>query len=122
MENTNVEQRTQFGVWGLATIGSVAGSVLIGAVGILLAMINYPSAQFEQGAAWVGTVCGSSLSIPMGIVIGGLVGSNLLDFLRHRNKPRPVRIANASAFVIGALISGVTLVPVGFFFFALGHI
>jgi hypothetical protein len=109
-------------VWGAAFLGGTLGSVVIGLIGIRLAYVSYPNSELDQGAALVGAVCGSFLSIPIGIFVGGLAGVLIYNFSSRRNSPRPAVPASLAAFMISALIAGVSLVPVGVLFFGLGHI
>ena len=126
MENTNQSKGLRvpelLAVWGLAFAGGTLGSIVIGILGVRLAYVSYPNVGPAHGAALVGAVCGSFLSIPIGIFVGGVAGVFIYNFLSKRNSRRPALPAGAVAFVIGALISGVSLVPIGFLFFALGHI
>lgn len=109
-------------VWGLAFAGGSLGSIVIGILGVFLAIHSYPNTKIEHGAALVGALCGSIFSIPIGIFVGGAIGVLIFNRLLKRNSQRPALPASVSAFVISAMISGVSLVPIGFLFFALGHI
>ena len=106
---------------GLALLGSIFGSAVISIVGVILANRSYPNTD-EYGAALVGGFCGSVISIPIGIFVGVIVGENLFNRLTSRNAQRPALSACAVAFLISTVASGVSLVPIGFVFFALGHI
>jgi hypothetical protein len=108
-------------IWGVAGIGSIAGSVIIGIVGVILAIIVYPNTD-EWGAALVGAVFGSFLSVPSGMAVGGAAGTIVVYLLLRLNGGHPALVAGVGAFLIGTLVSGAILVPVGFIFFAVGHI
>lgn len=110
-----------FLIWVMATGGSMLGSILVGILGYYLAQVYYPNTN-EAGAALVGAAFGMIFSIPIGFVGGGLVGTMIAAFLVYLNFWRPTLIASASALVMGTLISGVALVPIGFIFFGIGHI
>lgn len=129
MENTNQskampapELLAVLAVWGPAFVGGTLGSIVIGILGVLLTYVSYPNSELEYGAAIVGALCGSFLSIPIVIGVGGVAGIFIYNFLSKRNSQRPALSGGAAAFVISALISAVSLVPIGFFFFGLGHI
>ena len=109
-------------VWGLAFAGSTLGSLVVGILGVALVYFSYPDVEFEHGAAVVGAVFGSSLRIPFGFFAGGLTGVLTYNFLSKRKSRRPLLFANVAAIVTGALASGLSLIPVGFVFFGLGHI
>ena len=126
MENTNQIKGMRvpelLAVWGPAFLGGTLGSIIIGFLGIRLTYISYPNSDLAHGAAIVGALFGSLFSIPIGIFVGGVAGVFLYNFLSKRNSQRPALPAGAVAFLISALISGVSLVPIGILFFALGHI
>ena len=107
-------------IWGVALGGSSLGSVIIGILGIVLARVTYNTS--EAWAALVGALFGIFLSVPIGVLIGGMVGTLIATLLVYRNFKRPTLIASVSAFVMAAIISGLALVPIGFIFFAIGHI
>lgn len=109
-------------IWGPAFLGSFLGSIIIGILGVILARVSYPNVELEQGAALVGAVCGPCFSIPVGVFVGGVVGKSIYSFLSRRNSLRPFLLTSIAAFVTGALASAVTLIPIGFVFFGLGHI
>ena len=106
---------------GLAIAGSIAGSAMIGIAGIIAALLAYPNTS-EYLTAGVGAVFGSVLSIPLGWIVGLLAGNMIDELALRRTGQRPAALGRASAFVISTLLSAVSLVPIGFFFFALGHI
>ena len=108
-------------IWGVAAGGSIVGSILVGMLGYFLSRVNYPNTN-ESGAALVGAAFGMLLSVPIGIVGGGLAGTLLAALLLYLNSWRPTLIASAGALVMGAVVSGVALVPIGFVFFGIGHI
>ena len=126
MEITNQSKGMRFSellaVWGPAFVGSTLGGLVIGILGVYYIDVSYPNSAFEHGAAVVGAFCGSLFSIPTGLLAGGVAGVFLYNFLSKRKSERPALPAGAVAFVIGALFSGVSLVPYGFIFFGLGHI
>jgi hypothetical protein len=108
-------------IWGVAAAGSVVGSVVVGLWGVLATLNAYPH-TYEYQAAFVGAGFGSMFSIPIGFFVGSLAGTLIAQLFLRRNWSRLLLAAGASAFVIGAVVSGVSLIPLGFFFFALGHI
>lgn len=116
--------REIWAVWGFALVGAIVSSVLIAILGTIYVISSNPGAniEFERGAALVGAAFGSSCSIPIGLLAGGAGGVLLFNRLVKRSPRRPTKSAAAWAFVIGAIISGVIFVPLGFIFFALGHI
>ncbi len=126
METTNQNEGMRvpplLAIWGPAFLGSFLSSIIIGILGVILARVSYPNVELEQGAALVGAVCGSFFSIPVGMFIGGVVGISIYSFLSRRNSLRPFLSASIAAFVTGVLASTVTIIPVGFVFFGLGHI
>ena len=128
MENSNSSKgmhvREILAVWGSAFFGSIVGSVIIAILGTIYVITSNPGAnvEFERGAALVGAAFGSVCSIPIGLLAGGTAGVLIFNRSVNRNPERPTFSASALAFVIGAIISGVILVPLGFIFFGLGHI
>jgi hypothetical protein len=126
MENTVQSKGMHFpellAVWGPAFAGSLLSSIVIGILGVYYIDVSYPNSQFEHTSALLGAFCGSVFSIPTGLLAGGGAGIFLFNFLKKRNSLRPSVPAGAVAFVIGALLSGVSLVPYGIIFFGLGHI
>ena len=109
-------------VWGPVITGGLLGSLVIGILSVYYIDVSYPNSAFEHGAAIVGAFCGSIFSIPTGILGGGVAGVLIYNFLSKRKSLRPAFRAGAAAFAIGALLSAVSLVPIGFIFFGLGHI
>ena len=109
-------------IGGFAFLGSFLGSIIIGILAVILARVSYPNVELEQGAAFVGAVCGSFFSIPVGVFVGGVLGIAIYSFLSLQNSLRPFLWASIAAIVTGALASAVILIPVGFVFFGLGHI
>ncbi|HET8671751.1 MAG TPA: hypothetical protein VFM05_14375 [Candidatus Saccharimonadales bacterium] len=108
-------------VWGAAAGGSIVGSFLMSLLGMILAMVIYPNTE-EYAAAFVGGMFGSCVSIPAGIFVGVCVGTVIADILLRLHGGRPGFIASTGAFVTAVLAAGVSLVPVGFLFYGLGHI
>ena len=125
MENTNQSKGMpvpeRWAVWGSAFVGGTLASLVIGILGVLLTYVSYPNSELEHGAAIVGALCGSFFSIPTGIYLGGLAGVFIYNLSSQRNSRRPALSGGAVAFVSSALISGISLVPIGFFLFAVGH-
>ena len=121
LRNSACTQSERQILWGAAAGGSIVGSFLIGLLGVILAMVTYPNTQ-EYSAALIGGLFGSCLSIPAGILVGGFAGSIIADIYLRRRGERPGFLAGAGAFVMAALASGVSLVPIGFFVFGLAHI
>jgi hypothetical protein len=126
MENTDQRKGMPvpdlLAVWGPAIAGGLLGSLVIGILGVYYIDVSYPDSQFEHTSALLGAFCGSIFSIPIGILGGGVAGVFLYNFLSKRKSLRPAFRAGAAAFVIGALLSGASLVPFGIIFFGLGHI
>jgi hypothetical protein len=108
-------------IWAVAAGGSVVGSILVGILGYYLAGVNYPN-DSESFATLLGAAIGMFFSIPIGIGGGGLAGTIIAGLLVYLKSWRPTLIASAGALVMGALVSGVALVPFGFFFWAVSHI
>lgn len=110
-------------IGGAAFLGSFLGSITIGILAVILARASYPfNVELEQGAAFVGAVCGSFFSIPFGVFVGGVLGIAIYTFLSRQNSLRAFLFASIAAIVTGALASAAILIPVGFVFFGLGHI
>ena len=57
-----------------AALGSVLASLVIGVLGVFLAAGSSSNVELERGAAIVGAIAGSMISIPMGFFAGLLAG------------------------------------------------
>jgi hypothetical protein len=126
MENTGERKGMSIpenrAVWGSAFVGGILGSIVIGILCVLYVYDFYPNSEFEHSAAIVGVVFGSFFSIPFGFFGGGIAGGVIYNFLSRRNSQRPASSAKTAAFVISALLSGVSLVPIGFILYGFAHI
>ena len=119
--NHRIKNRARFFelvlVWVLAAGGSVLGSIVIAILGYFLARANYPNPS-EGSAAVLGAVLGMGLSIPAGIIGGGGTGTRIVTGNSSHTKLRALIVA----CLVGALVSGVVLMPVAFILFLLEHI
>lgn len=106
-------------IWIVAVGGSIAGSIISGFLIFYLYGIQYPNESFgAQLAAGLGMI----VSIPVGGGGGGLAGTMLAALLVYLKTCRPTLIASVGALVVAAFVSGVLLVPIGWFVFAIEHI
>jgi hypothetical protein len=106
-------------IWIVAVGGSIVGSLITGLLYYYLGRVDYPDDSF---ALLLGVAFGMVLGIPVGWVAGGLVGTMIAAFLVYLDTWRPMLFASAGALVLGALVSGVALVPLGWFVWAIAHI
>jgi hypothetical protein len=109
-------------IWILAIGGSILGSLIIAILGYVLAKVNYPTKTSEWSAELLGAALGMGLSIPVGVVGGGLVGTGIATLSVYVNSWRTTLIASIIALVVGVLVSGVALVPIGFIIWLMEHI
>jgi len=109
-------------IWVLAVGGSILGSIVIAILGYMLAKANYPTRASEWSAEILGAVLGMGLSVPLGIVGGGLAGTWKATSSKPADSKPATLNASIVALVVGALVSGIVLAPTAFLFFILEHI
>jgi hypothetical protein len=94
----------------------MVGSILIGILGYYVAGVDEPYTVL------LATALGMFVSIPVGVVGGGLAGTMIAALLVYLNAWRPLLIASVGALAVAALVSGVVLVPIGIIIFGIAHI